>query len=385
MHSVLRRTAAAAFAIAGLVAATASQAITAWPNFQGDAAHTGYAPVRVDPTRFHVRWSVPLAETALSPATTSRGRVYLSVPGYFGTQSVLAVDAPTGATLWQKDYADVFSVNPPSVSGDTVYFQTGNHASDTYLHAVSGLDGTELWRAPHQAQWERYYAPTVDGTGIFVNGGSYGGLYGFRRGDGRQNWFLGLDQYDQWTPAVDATRVYAYAGPGGLRVVDRKTGEVQFAIADPNFNWSGYSMNGAPVLAPDGAVFAIQGGRLLRFNTQTQRLQWQKSASFTGQPALADGVVYAIQGGALVARDAATGAQRWKWVSPTGALTSNPIVTAGHVFIGDGSSTYCVDLASHQSVWQLARSGSLTLGYGMLFIAGGDGRLTSVYLFATDL
>ena len=61
-----------------------------------------------------------------------------------------------------------------------------------------------MFQAPHSAQWERYYAPTIYDGSVYVNGGYYGGMYGFDAFGGAQQWFNSLPQYDEWTPAVEA-------------------------------------------------------------------------------------------------------------------------------------------------------------------------------------
>ena len=184
---------------------------------------------------------------------------------------------------------------------------------------------------------------------------------------------------DQWTPAVDSQYAYAYVGSysPGLYVINKQTGVLAFTIADPDFNWNGWSMNEAPALGGMHDAFGINNNRLIRFNLQNQTIDWQISGSFTGQPAIANGVVYVINGGVLNARDQVSGALLWSVASPVG-LQGPFIVTNSHVFVASASATYAIDLQTHQSVWSYAKSGLLTLGNEALYIASSDGYLTAI-------
>ncbi|MCH7813685.1 MAG: PQQ-like beta-propeller repeat protein [Planctomycetes bacterium] len=355
-----------------------------WSTYQGNAAHSGYVPVSLEPGDISFRWDRTFGSGhALNPVTAADGKIFVSKRLYFNdVDSLYALDEVTGGTLWSKNFGSVFSVNPPSYAYGNVYVQTGNHGSDTYLRAYNADTGGFVFRTPHSAQWERYYAPTIYDGKVYVDGGYYGGMYSFDAFSGGQDWFHGLPQYDDWTPAVDGDYAYAYVGEysPGLYVLDRITGNQEFMIPDPNFDWNGWSMDLAPLIGAMDDVLAIHDGRLISFDLVNRDIRWELDRSFTGQPSLAGGVIYAIDGGALVARSELTGSQLWGWEVPSDSLTGTIIVTDTHVFTRTSSSVYMVDIATHQDVWSYPVSGHLTLSDYALYIAGDNGILTAISL-----
>lgn len=353
-----------------------------WGTYQGNASHTGYVPIRS--TDIHHLWTRTFA-SPLNPVAIGGGRVYVSESGRFQSNRGLhAVDARTGSPVWTfPDFGEVSSVNPPAYTNGTVYLQTGKGSSPSvpYLYAFEGADGTPRFRVPFEAQWERYLAPTPHLGDVFVNGGTYGGAYRFDGADGTERWFAELPQYDVWTPAVDGTYVYAYVGEyePGLYVLDRQAGTLAFTIPDPNFEWNGWSMDTAPVLTRDGDIVAAHDGRLLRFDVQGRRIQWEVDRNFLGQAAVKDDVIFANDGGTLTAWHAGAGTWLWSWIPPGGAvLDGNIVVTDTHVFVQSTSSTYAVRLSTRTIDWSYAAAGSIAVGDGVLAITDD----TSLHMFA---
>jgi hypothetical protein len=352
-----------------------------WPMFQANARHTGYLGITVNPAAFRLKWQRDVGSgRPLNPVAAGDGKVFATLVTYFNNiLSLFALRASDGETLWSKGFGDTFSVNPPSYAYGSVYVQTGNHASDTWLRAFDGNTGDVLFKTPHAAQWERYFAPTIYDGKAYVNGGYYGGMYGFDAYTGDQLWFVALPQYDQWTPAVDADHAYGYVGDNapGLYVRDRATGASSFFVADPNFDWNGWSMDLAPVLGDHDDVIAIHNGRLLSFDTASHAIRWEVQSQFTGQPSLAQGRIYAIDGGRLRVLDELTHNEIWSWQAGDGDLTGPMIVTDSHVFVSTDHSVHAVSLASRQSVWSYGVGGHLAYADDTLYVAGQDGTLTA--------
>ena len=356
-----------------------------WPMFQADAAHTGYRPLLLQPGLFVPLWQRTVAGGAtLNPVTAAGGMVFCSLLVYFPSATspaLFALSALDGSTLWSKSYGSVYSVNPPSYAYGNVYVQTGDHANDTYLHAIDAASGVPVFDTPHSAQWERYYAPTIGQGKVYVDGGYYGGMYRFDAFSGGQDWFnASLPQYDQWTPAIDDSNAYSYLGEyaPGLYVISRSTGALRFSIIDPSFSWNGWSMDGAAVVCGDGNIVAEHDGRLICFNVPTHRLVWQLVRAFSGQPSYHAGVIYAIDNGRLVAIDEISNADLWSWTPPSGALAGTVIVTDSHVLASTASATYAIGLASHLSEWSYPAGGALALGNNSLYVATSSGVLHAI-------
>ncbi|GAB6139831.1 hypothetical protein JCM14076_05600 [Methylosoma difficile] len=358
-----------------------------WPMYQANPSHTGYSPVSLNASDIAFKWKKTLGTLPLNPVTAAEGRIFVSEKGYFGDQN-LYVLSKDSSVLWSKLFSDINSVNPPSFADGKVYLQTGNHTLGTFLSAYDARNGNLIFQTPHEAQWERYYAPTIYKGTVYANGGYYGGMYAFNGKGGKKTWFAALNQYDQWTPAVDGQWVYAYVGSysPGLYVVDRTTGAAVFNIADPDFVWDGWSMNLAPVLGGANDVYAIHDGRLIKFNTSTKAIQWQNDANYFGQPTFANNRLYAIASSTVVAVNKNTGAPIWTWQAPASdPLTSNIIATKTHLFVSSDSHTYCIDLSTHQSVWSYAVGGNLTLAESTLYVADKTGALSAFKLGLSDV
>ena len=364
-------------------------AASAWPMYQANERHTGHLPMTLDPAHFAPLWQTAVGQQGfpLNPVTVAEGRVFCSLNAPVGP-TLFALEAESGTELWSKTFSGgPFSVNPPSFGYGNVFIQTCDHADDTWLHAFDAATGALVFRSPHLAQWERYYAPTIFDGKVYVNGGYYGGAYGFDAFTGAQQWYAGLPQYDEWTPAVDGDFVYAYVGEyqPGLYILDRASGALVDKIPDPDFGWNGWSMRLAPVVGAHSDVIAIHDGRLIHFDTASRTIRWELDGGFSGQPAVAHDTIFAIQNGRLAALDEVTNAPLWSWQPPQGQLSGTLVVTDTHVFGATGQAVYAIDLASHQSPWSHPVSGHLALGNGILFVAGSNGRLTAIRVTPPNL
>jgi len=354
-----------------------------WPTYQGNPRHSGYVPATFDVTRFALRWSVPLSTLPVHQVAAGEHRVFASVSTYHADVTALfAVDTASGSLLWSKSFGPVSRVNPPALAGNAVYLQTGKSTGSIppLLRAFDAASGDFLFQQQFEAQWESYLAPTIDGGVVYANGGYYGGMYAFDASSPLTLWFLPLNQYDEWTPALDPLYAYAYTGEYSprLSIVDRLTGIEVRSIPDPGFSWNGWSMDLAPALGDHDDVLAIQGERLISFDLATDSIRYEIGpAFFTGQVAVAHDLIFAIHAGALTVWDELTGRFRWSWATQE-PLIDAMIVTDRQVVARTADTTYLIDLASHQAVWSYPASGRLAWCDDTLFLAGDDGWLTAI-------
>jgi hypothetical protein len=347
-----------------------------WPMYQANERHDGYLPVALEKGQFTQLWQTTIgAGTALNRITAAAGKVFTSGKG----RRIDVVDSQTGSVLWTELLGSYGHGSFPSYANGMVYFQTGNHGSDTWLRAYDAESGQQVFKVPHSAQWEDYYAPTIYDGKVYINGGYYGGAYCFDAYSGHQDWFLGLPQYDDWTPAVDEAYAYAYLGEysPGLYVINRLTGSLAFKIADPAFDWDGWSMNLAPVIGGQGNVLAIHDGRLINFDVGNRRIAYQIQQRFTGQVSVAKGIVYAINDGNIDLRDESTG-NLLHTVDISDSFYDAMIVTDSHIIARSQSRTYAISLETKEVEWQCSLSGYMALSDDRLYIADSSGRLTAV-------
>jgi outer membrane protein assembly factor BamB len=369
--------------------------IKPWPNvadwamFQGNAAHTGFVPVSLDPDKFSTRWhtgvsTVPGQNGLLVASTaTLGGRLFVS-----GNNHLYAINEFDGSPLWNYDFSTLEfpSVNPPAINNGVVYVAAGQQTS-TYMFAFSASDGSPVFKSPMTSQWENYLSPAVGQSGVYTDAGEYGGLYAFTR-SGTQRFFANEAQTSLWTPAVSEDGVYSYTG-GVLQVVDPVTGVVTNSINDPTFTNYVYIIGGSPVLGASGMVFVANyansrlnggaiGNTLLGFSVTANSIAWQVPGCFPTTPAYANGILFVGDNNPvrLEARGAQSGKLIWSWVPPQAGDTgfiSEVLLTYNLVFVSTNRATYAIDRTSHATVWSYPRSGKLSVSSaGIFYIQTAD-------------
>jgi outer membrane protein assembly factor BamB len=344
-----------------------------WPMFQADARHTGSMPMQIGFQTVAQRWVTRYTTYQNSPLTTGSGKVFAAT----ADRKIVALDAATGVEVWHQSFPNVYSVNPPSHAAGKVYVQTVNNSGDTFLRCYDANTGQLVFQSAHGAQWENYLAPTIYDGKVYVNGGSYGGMYSFDGTTGMQLWFHSLAQYDEWTPAVDGDTAYAYVG-GTLTAVNRHTGALQYEIVDPNFQWPGWSMGLAPVLGGLDDLLVVVGGRMVRFDTRNHGIAYDLSGNFSGQAAVQGGVVYALSSGTLQARNQTDGTLLWSWGLPTQTLRGAIALTLGHAFVHSSTASYAIDLITHQQTWSFPAAGEIALTQGAIYLSASDGNIYAI-------
>jgi outer membrane protein assembly factor BamB len=365
-----------------------------WETYQGNAAHTGFVPVTLNAGIFSARWSRDYG-VPLSPATVANGKVFVSTPVYFSFATLYALSEVDGSQVWAHSFGSVPALNPPAAYGGRVFIATSGH-SDTFMWSFNADDGVQVFKTPFSAQWEHYLAPTLlDGEACF-SGGYYGDIYCLYASTGASKWSVVLGQYDQWTPALDHTYAFTYTGSvyyganGTFRAINRYNGTEAFTVSDPAFNWNGYSINAAPVIATNDSVLVVNGtgkaNHVIRYSISGRSESWRVSGTFLNDPVAAAGKLYLSNetGNRLEARDEPTGTLQWTWQPPSGeTMSRNNLILANNiVFVGTSDATYAVDLTTRQTVWRVARPGTLTLSSNrVLYIVSPAGRVDAFNLF----
>ncbi len=334
-----------------------------WPTYQGNPQHTGYVPITLDSEDFSLRWEKTIEGGRLKPVSASTGRVFVA------TSSALScLDARDGESLWSQATSSCH--HQPTYAYGNVYIQTDRH-SPGYLRAYEADTGEQVFASTFSQQWDTWWAPVVYDGGVYIGGGYYGGIDGYNAFTGEKQWYLGMPQYDEWTPAVQGNLVFAYVG-GSLFAIDRHYGTTVYKINDPNFDWRGWSMRLAPVIGNLNNVLAIYNGRLKCFDLINKEIGWEIEGNFSGQPSVAEGCVYTVNNGALESRDETAGNLIWDWTPPEGSLKSPMIVTQTHVIACTNANTYTIEILSRESDWSYPASGYLSLGNDTLYIADDD-------------
>ena len=145
-----------------------------------------------------------------------------------------------------------------------------------------------------------------------MDGGEYGGLYGFDSTGAQLFFYDGLAQFDEWTPTYYQGLVYTWVS-GQFAAHDPQTGAEPWALNLP-WTWDGYSMNTVPAI-DGGLAFIEQPPNLTAIDLNGHLNVWTVDDGATGSPAVAKGVVYAITGDTVQAYSAQTGVRLGQYVA----------------------------------------------------------------------
>lgn len=349
-----------------------------WATMGRDAAHTGFYARPLGTSALVERWRIS-TEQAPSPLAVAEGAVFATLGGYFQAGACLALDINTGAEVWHAPVAVSYAINAPTYFDGTVYFQRGKGTSDSpELLAYHAGDGTQKWSAPFAAQWETYLAPAVSEAGVYVSGGTYGGIYGFNKDTGAQKFFLGLEQVSAWTPALTDGQVFSFTGT--FRHHQPTTGQV---LASNHLGYAtGYRLDRTMALAR-GRAFLVNyrdqysgaNRELVCLDADSATVLWRVPGDFNGTPAVTNQIVYANCGSQVKAFAASTGLLLASYGNAsTGslAMTRHLAITSDLVICGDSTQTYLYDRHSSALVQSIPVAGYAAVGYGSVFISGDD-------------
>lgn len=376
------------------VSSTHAGPLPDWSTHNGNASHTGYVNVTLNPADFKPHWVYKLPSTwdGYHTAATGAGAAYISSKGRYQVAHLHAIDLRTGKARWVQEFPGksgegVYSITAAAYSSGGAYVTTGGYG-DAALWRYDSASGTVQFQSPIGAQAEEYLAPTPFGKFVYINGGEYGGAYSIHSKSGAQAWFKQLAQYDNWTPAVDAKYVYAYTTQ--LDVIDRSTGEVKKSIPDRRFNWNGYSVGNAPVLGTNNQLFVTQANRLIKFDLESDRVAWERpvgpETEVAGQLTLSNGQIYHGRGNAISIRSETDGRLVRNWYVPGGGLIkSNVLAVSNMFFVSTTEGTFAVNLHGEPGyLWKHKAQGQISLSSeGILIITSNEGTVTAIKTLPT--
>lgn len=344
-----------------------------WTTLGNGAGHTGFYPWTIGNAPISAGWSKTVG-AGLNQVAVSGNQVFVTAGPYFsGSMFAASLDITTGKELWRYPMASTFSINGPTVDNGRVFFQRCDNYNDTFLYALDRTNGGLLWASPFAAQWEHYQAPTVVGDGVWIEGGSYGGMYGFNVADGGQRFFVPLPQEDNWTPSYYDGVVYSCVS-GILKACDPRTGSDLWTrdIKPAGATWYQGSV---PVIL-NGRASIVASGTLVTIDLNTKTVAWSKAENFAEIPATDGSAVYAITGSSVKAYNGASGKLLGTYAGGS-TLISQPLITNDLVIAASTSATYIFDKATFALRTTLPAGGFLTYTRGVLYIANSSGALAT--------
>ena len=374
-----------------LTALSADPKLGAWSGFQGNASHSGYAPLTIDAARISRRWSWELpqdgTERSVSSAATADGQVFFVTGDSAGTRvmTMRGIDEATGKPNWSTPFA-AGVIGAPVVAGGKVilnFKRDGAVESETLVFDQK-TGALQRRQRPDSFSYEsgRGLTPTAFGDSIYMELGKVAGIGAYQLDSGALTWSHSFNSYAQGslTPAVDAKYVYVAQEYGGLFAFDSKTGAPAFTIGASPANELRFS---APVLSGNGMAYVGNGSVQMQAYDLDQRTKvWETSIASS---VVTDGrVVYVVQGFKVLALDGKSGKVMWDVMPPMSVTSPSLLVTDNLLFISKGGQrTIAIDLTTRRIVWDHPQGGVLSLSdRGVLYITRND---TTIGLAAINL
>jgi outer membrane protein assembly factor BamB len=373
------------------VASTTGRSAVNWPQLHYSADHRGFnphetilGPDTVGGLALH--WQSLYALGYLQSPVVAGGVIY--VAEYLAADDgnrVYAIDAATGALIWQTMETQDGFAGAVAVAGDMVY---AVHAYPGALAAFDRSNGTLVWTQPIDRGSGYLAQPAVAEGMVFVNGQDFPGtLYAFDALSGSVVWEAPTADSLIGAPAVSHGMVYV-GGEEGTEYAFNETdgslvwesspsgaaGFTSAAVADGKVYvgnqdthvyafdaftgatvWTYPGQNAQISYSPPAVAYGLvfvggtSANHFYAIDAETGRLRWQiiggHGGNFPGAPAVANGVVYEGQlpSSQLAAYDARTGAVLWTY---TAAALTAPVVVDGNLYISSSSSVMAFGLPS---------------------------------------
>ena len=311
-------------------------------------------------------WETTIGTLGGTPAV-SANHVYVNT-----ATGVAAVNAATGATIWNKNYSETFEASP-TVVGATIYI---GDLSGTF-YALNGNNGAILWSV--MLNGPIYSSATVV-NGIIYVGTEQGTMYALNA-------------------AAKGQVVWSYTGASGAAVTVKpavSNGNVYFAnynnyiysvsAASGTLMWKyqvGNAIDSSPAVVNGMLYVGCYDATVYAISTAPGTagvLQWsfKTGSGISASPAVAGGYVYIGSGdGSMYALNARTGAVYFSLA--TGAAVKSAVVANGVIYFTTALST-AFAINQYGSVLASGSTGSSFLGSpsvsdGTLFIATSEGGL----------
>jgi outer membrane protein assembly factor BamB len=248
---------------------------------------------------------------------------------YFGSYdgNVYAIDAGTGALIWQFSSPQSYFYSSPAVANGIVYIGGG----DNYMHAIDASTGVSIWE--FQILHSAIVSSPVVVNGIVYFGSTDSSIYALNAATGALEWQFVTGKSVLSSPAVANGIVYIGSEDGNLYALSASTGTAIWTL--PTGNALGDS---SPAVSGNVVYFGAFGnpeGILYALDASTGAILWQSmtSSSIDSTPAVANGLVYITSyDGYVYAFNSTSGALKWK--HQCNCARSSPAVANGVLYVG---------------------------------------------------
>lgn len=359
-----------------------------WAQFQRDANHTGYVPVRYDPAKFAFAWEYvdSFPDGRIRPSAATEGIIYTTFArnggtAYNGTARVIAFNSANGSVIDSFDFGDQFYISGPSLSSEGLHFAATELSGRDGIWVLNREDLSFRDLLPFEVQFVDFEQPSVEEERVYFSGGNTGGeTWSFDTVAGTTLWRSFSNNFGIWGGQVlsyNETSIFNYRG-SVLEVLDKATGAITATVADPAFQ-SGTDYEAATVPDGQGRLILFSGNKrflgsnqLIAISLENLNVLWRTPAQYSTAFAIRNGVIYAVRQDARVlsAINVADGSVLWSTRLPEtpnqfgeDPLAGNVIVTENLAFVSSASKTWAIDIEApeHPIVWEADTGGRLTL------------------------
>ena len=297
--------------------------------------------------------------------------------------------------LWQRAIGSAFS--GIAVVGDRVY-TCGTHAGKQTLLCLNADTGAVLWQQPIGEEYREGTGgdgprgtPTVADGRVYVQG-ALGRMCCFEADTGKELWSRQFNAIPRWgysgSVLIEGNLALATAGDadGALIALDKQTGKTVWKCGQAPV---GYSTPCAFTFEGQRYVVGLLGKSVVIADVKDGREVWSApwETSYdvnAATPIFHDGYLFISSGydhGATVLKLARAGERLTTtpvWESRAiRAKFQSPVLHEGYLYTSDESGLKCVEFKTGEVKWQKRRMkhGTVVIADGHLFVLTEEGRL----------
>ena len=310
-------------------------------SYQINSGHTGYSVQKNLRLPLKKLWTVSIS--GASYPVIADGRVFvLNAPSSsYGTR-LYAIDAKSGAVLWQKNIPGTYYWSAHTYGDNKLYVLN----FDGVLLALNPQDGATIWFKQMPGQYDFSSPPTFANGMIYVGGSGIGGtVYAVNAEDGSVKWTASVENGDHSSPAVRLGAVFVSYACNQAYSFDALSGAL---LRHYSTDCSGGGGKTSVISRPYGLFTRDFDGNLI-----LNRVTGQKMSNYAADfvPAIAIDNRFTIKSRKLSAYDQFHDKDLWSFTGD-GTLSSAPIVVNNHVYIGGSSGMlYALQVKTGKLSW----------------------------------
>ena len=333
-----------AVALGAIVAQASAQDYPQWRGVTRDGSASTFREPQSWPDSLTRRWRVEVGDGYATPLVV--GRTVYVFSRRDGNEVMHALDASTGAKLWQSGYPAPYSPSQAAAAhgagpkATPLYYQ-----GRLFTLGISGIvaafdadTGRALWRTDPPAEHPFFSAassPVGDNGLIFTHPGNYGPVTAFDAASGAVKWSAGAGGFFQ-SPLVVTL--------GGIRQIVTVTQKSVIGVSVPKgellweFPFPGGAGGTMPVLHGDHVIVSALDVGVTCFKPTRRDGKWtvesvwetKDVSMYISNPVVVGDTLFGLSrrnGGQFFALDAKTGAVLW--LGPPRAAETAAFVKAG--------------------------------------------------------